>query len=150
MEWTTNQKKEIDKRIMDYLKGHKTNGVSIHEIYEHLNRGMTLELKQLTDLVDDMVRMGKINNRYLMQWLSTTLLSRGRVARALNDFALTGAGSSRSLQGWGFWSSALSPREFYQIVLICLQFRIERSFVTRAIPSASAVAPIRRSEGSLG
>src|SRR6266566_456007 len=38
---------------------------------------------------------------------------------------------------------------FYQIVETCLQLRIFASLVTNAIPSASAVAPIRRSHGSL-
>ena len=38
---------------------------------------------------------------------------------------------------------------FYQIVESCLQLRIFSSLVTNAIPSASAVAPIRRSHGSL-
>jgi hypothetical protein len=37
---------------------------------------------------------------------------------------------------------------FYQIVWSCLQLRILVSLVTRTIPSASAVAPIRRSHGS--
>lgn len=37
----------------------------------------------------------------------------------------------------------------YQIVATCLQARIFASFVTRTIPSASAVAPIKRSHGSL-
>lgn len=61
-----------------------------------------------------------------------------------------GAPSLRFLQGWGLWSSALSSRESYQMVLICLQFRIVLSFVMRAIPSDMAVAPINRSLGSLG
>jgi hypothetical protein len=38
---------------------------------------------------------------------------------------------------------------FYQIVESCLQLRILASLVTNVIPSASAVAPIRRSHGSL-
>ena len=38
----------------------------------------------------------------------------------------------------------------YQIVLICLQIRIVRFFVTRTIPADIAVAPISRSEGSAG
>ena len=37
----------------------------------------------------------------------------------------------------------------YQIVASCLQLRIFASLVTKAIPSASAVAPIKRSHGSL-
>src|ERR1700686_3570086 len=37
----------------------------------------------------------------------------------------------------------------YQIVLICLEARILASFVTRGMPSANAVAPINRSQGSL-
>src|SRR5204863_9327689 len=39
---------------------------------------------------------------------------------------------------------------FYQMVLSCLELRIFRSFVTSAMPSATAVAPISRSHGSLG
>jgi hypothetical protein len=51
--------------------------------------------------------------------------------------------------GTGARQIASRTHYFYQIVESCLQLRIFASLVTNAIPSASAVAPIRRSHGSL-
>jgi hypothetical protein len=45
-------------------------------------------------------------------------------------------------------ASAAPRRSNYQMVLICKQLRIFASFVTKGIPSAIAVAPIIRSQGS--
>lgn len=41
------------------------------------------------------------------------------------------------------------PVRAHQIVTTCLQARILASFVTKGTPSSRAVAPIRRSQGSL-
>ena len=44
---------------------------------------------------------------------------------------------------------SVRPYDPYQIVLICLQFRMVRSLVTNSSPSVSAVPPISLSQGLL-
>lgn len=64
MELSHNQKIEVAKTVLEYLRNSATTSKSDTEIYEHLNVRTTIELTQLRDVLDGLVKEGSVERRH--------------------------------------------------------------------------------------